>query len=89
MEWEPYKSLFWKENDSIVKLMVSITRDISLWYRPFYEIFWIMTTITNAENVRQYKSRFSLIVEQILAFTLSTNLDKEVKNFSTNFKWIA
>ena len=89
MEWEPYKSLFWKENDSIVKLMVSITRDISLWYRPSYEIFWIMTTITNAENVRQYKSRFSLIVEQILAFTLSTNFDKEVKNFSTNFKWIA
>ena len=38
-----------------------------------------MTTITNAENFRQYKSRFSLIVEQILAFTLSTNLDKEVK----------
>ena len=24
-----------------------------------------MTTITNAENLRQYKSRFSLIVEQI------------------------
>ena len=35
-----------------------------------------MTTRTNAENVRQYKSKFSLIVEQISVFTLSTNLGK-------------
>ena len=27
-----------------------------------------MTTATNAENLRQYKSRISLIIEQILAF---------------------
>ena len=33
-----------------------------------------MTTKTNAENVRQYKSRFSLTVEQILAFASSTKL---------------
>ena len=48
-----------------------------------------MTTTTNAENLRQYKSRFSLIGEQILAFTWSTNLVREVKNLSTNFKRIA
>ena len=36
-----------------------------------------MTTTTNAENLRQYKGMFSLIVEQILAFTLSTKLVKE------------
>ena len=35
-----------------------------------------MTTTTNAENLRQYKSKFSLIVEQILVFALSTNLGK-------------
>ena len=44
-----------------------------------------MTTIRNAEDLRQYK-RLSMIVEQILAFTLSTNLLREVKNVSPNFK---
>ena len=48
-----------------------------------------MTMTTNAENLGQYKSRFSLIVEQILAFTSSTNLVSEVKNLSSNFKRIA
>ena len=48
-----------------------------------------MTTRTNAENMQQYKSRFSLIVEQILAFALSTNLVWEAKNFSPNFKQIS
>ena len=45
--------------------------------------------ITNAENLRQYKSRFFLILEQILAFVSSTNLVKEVKNLPPNFKQIA
>ena len=47
-----------------------------------------MITTTNAENL-QYKRRFSLIVEQILAFASSTNLVREVKNLSPNFKRIA
>ena len=41
-----------------------------------------MTMTTNAENLQQYKSRFSLIVEQILAFISSTNLAREIKNLS-------
>ena len=32
-----------------------------------------MTTTANAENLRQNKSTFSLIVEQILAFGARTN----------------
>ena len=48
-----------------------------------------MTTATNVENLRHYKSRFSLIVEEILAFTSSTNLVREVKNLPPNFKRIA
>ena len=48
-----------------------------------------MATATNAENLRQYKSRFYLIVEQILAFDSSTKLVREVKNLSPNFKQIA
>ena len=48
-----------------------------------------MTTTTHAENLRQYKSRFSLIVEQILPFASSTNLIREVKSLSPNFKRIA
>ena len=47
-----------------------------------------MTTTTNAENLRQFKSRFSLIVEQILAFPWSTNFIREVKILSPNFKRI-
>ena len=46
-----------------------------------------MTTTTNGENLKQYKSRLSLIVEQILAFP-STNLVRKVKNLSPNFKQI-
>ena len=35
--------------------------------------------MTNVKTLRQYKSRFSLIVEQILAFTWSNNFVREVK----------
>ena len=48
-----------------------------------------MTAATNAENLRQYKARFSLIVEQILVFASRPNMEKEVKNLSPNFKQIA
>ena len=47
-----------------------------------------MTTKVNAKNLRQYKSRFSLIVEQILAFPSSTNLVRKVNDLSLNFKRI-
>ena len=48
-----------------------------------------MTTTTNAEYLRQYKSRFSLIVEQIMALP-SRGLTwlKKVKNLSSNFERI-
>ena len=51
-------------------------------------MFQIMATTTNAENLRQYKIRFSLIVEQILALTSSINLVKEFKNLSSNLKQV-
>ena len=35
----------------------------------------------NHKNLRQHKSRFSFILEQKLAFTYSTGLVREVKNF--------
>ena len=47
-----------------------------------------MITTTNAENLRQYKSRLSLIVEQILSFPSSTYLVGKVKNLSPNFERI-
>ena len=52
----------------------------------------IMTTTTNTENLRQYKqykTRFSLTVEQMLIFTSSMYLVREVENLSPNFKRIA
>ena len=48
-----------------------------------------MTATTNAKNLRQYESRFSLIVEEILALPSSTNLARKVKNLSPNFRRIA
>ena len=48
-----------------------------------------MTTTTNAENLRQYKSRFPLIVEQILAFFSSTSLVREFDDLSLSFIRIA
>ena len=47
-----------------------------------------MTTVTNAENLRQYKSKSFFTVEQILAFVLVTNLVREVKDVSSIFKRI-
>ena len=37
-----------------------------------------MTATTNAEKLRQYKIRFPLIVEQVLAFVSCPNIVKEV-----------
>ena len=48
-----------------------------------------MTATTNTKNLQKYKNRFSLIVEQILAFASSAKLVREVKNFSPNFKLTA
>ena len=46
-----------------------------------------MTTITNVETLQQYKSRFFLTLELILAlaFNSSSNMVREVKNLSLNF----
>ena len=35
-----------------------------------------MTATTNVKNLRQYKSRFSLIVELILRFNSGANVEK-------------
>ena len=48
-----------------------------------------MTTTTNAENLRQYKSTFSLILEQILPFPSNANLVRKAMNLSPDFKGIA
>ena len=39
-----------------------------------------MRATANARNLRKYKIRFSLIAEQILDFTSSPNMVREVKN---------
>ena len=56
--------------------MVSVTDDVSLWYRPCYKN---MLSYDN-ENKCQ-RLRLSLTEEQILAFASKTNLAKEVKNY--------
>ena len=45
-----------------------------------------MSTTTNEEKLRQYEKRFSLIVELMLSLDSSSNMVREVKNLSPNFK---
>ena len=45
-----------------------------------------MTATSNAKNLRQRKIRFSLIVEQILAFALHPNLAREIKIIASKFQ---
>ena len=47
-----------------------------------------MSATTNVENLEQYKIRFSLFTEQVLAFALHPNMISEVENLSPNFKQI-
>ena len=47
-----------------------------------------MTTTTNAKNLRLYKKRFPLIVEQKMVFVSSANFAREVKNLPPNFERI-
>ena len=47
-----------------------------------------MTATTNAENLQQYSSRFSLIAKQVLAFGSHHNMVRELKKFPPNFKQI-
>ena len=47
-----------------------------------------MTAITNTENLRLCKRRFSLIVELILPLASSPNMVRETKNLSLKFKYI-
>ena len=48
-----------------------------------------MTATANIQNLQQYKSKFRLIVDQILTFPSSTNLVKKAQNLPPNFKRIA
>ena len=44
-------------------------------------LYQITITTSNTINLRQYKSRLSLTIEQTLAFASSTNLVREVVGF--------
>ena len=50
----------------------------------FTQVVYLKTS----QETLQYKGRFSLIVELMLAFLPNTNLVRKVKNLSRNFKRI-
>ena len=80
MEWAPFKCIFWNGNGSILKLMISSKRS-----------FFVTQALLQkyAKLWQGYKRRFSLTVEQILAFVSSNDFVREVKNLFPNFKRIA
>ena len=47
-----------------------------------------MTTVADIKNLRQHNIIFALIAEQILAFAEHSNIVREVKTLSPNFKQI-
>ena len=82
MEGVLFKCLFWNANNSIVKTVFLCDTDLVI------KICQIMTATTSGKNLRQYKSKFPLAVEQILVFASNTNMVREVKNLPSNFKKI-
>ena len=84
MKWATFNRLFWNTNDCIAKF--TITSGVSLW-DPLLLKYVKLTGTTNAENLRQCKCRFSLIIELILAFDSSPNIFRE-NSLSSNFKLI-
>ena len=50
---------FSNTNVSIVKLMISVTSDVSLWYTPV-SLCWIMTMATNAKTDRSKRSTYPI-----------------------------
>ena len=90
MKWARYKCLFRNANDSIVKSMIYILQALFFCDTELViKICQIMTTTINVKNLRQWKSKFFLIAEQIQASPSRTNLVREVKDLSPNFKRIA
>ena len=69
--------------------MVSITSGVSLWYKPCYTIMLIYDNKNESQNLKQYKTRLSLIVEQMQTFALTTNLVMKVKNLFENVRQFA
>ena len=70
MEWASFNSLSCKANDFYYNQCFSVRQNLLSRYVK------IMTTTLNAENLRQYKSRFPLFVELILSFEALTWLEK-------------
>ena len=73
----------------MISITISITIDFYYNQCFFYDIdfvklYYIMTTITNLANFRQYTSRLSLLKEQILEFSSSISLIRELENLSRN-----
>ena len=59
--------------------MISIKSAVSLWDRFCHQNCQYMSAKENTETLRQYESRFSLIIKKLLTFALSINLVREVK----------
>lgn len=75
------KCLFLNANDLIFKLMVSITRGVSLWYRPQYRIIIPWQRQQTPKNFSDRRADTGFRIKH-------SGLVREVKNLSLNFKKI-
>ena len=76
MEWASFKCLFWNANGSVVKLMISVTSEVSLWYIPCHENMLNYDNDINYWKLTTIKNLVFFIAEGILAFASSTDLEK-------------
>ena len=92
---QPRKFFYLRSNErrlrSYFETLITLlqTLPFHLLQATFLHETGLITATTNAENLRQYKIRFSLISEQTLSFATSPNMVREAKHLSRNFKQIA
>ena len=79
MEWAPFKSLFWNTT-------VYYKRHFFLRQTLLSKYVRLLQRQQMPKTFWQHKSRLSLIIEQILSFTSNSNMVREGKNLSLNFK---
>ena len=60
MKWVLFKCLIWNANDSVVKLMGSITSGVLLWYKPCYK------NMLNLDNKKQIMKTYDNIKADFL-----------------------
>ena len=84
-----FNSLFWNTNDCNAKFTIFLQATFLCETDVAIKIYYFRTATTTAENLWHFRNRFSLILEQILAFASSPDMGRQIKYLPPNFKQVA